>query len=1631
MTEERRIQLVAEVDTTRTRTGFGEIVQQADTMAADVTRSGEQAQRAVTNIGAGADRAARDVEGAQRNLIASIQRTTAAMQAGTRSGAEYYEVLARQRGVDPAVLEPYLAQLRAIEGAQRNVGVSAAQTAAALRNVPAQVTDIVTSLQGGQAPLTVFLQQGGQLRDMFGGAGAAARALGSYLVGLISPLTVLAATIGIAAVAYHQAEAEAQAFNRALIVSGNAAGTTTGQLTEMARAIGVATNGTQGAASAALAGLAGTGRVAVENLRGFGTAAIQAQKAGVQSVEETTKAFDELGKTPLQTSVKLNEQLRYLTGSLYAQIKALQDTGREEEAAEVAQKAYASALEDRSAKMVQTLGTAEKAWAGLTGAAKKGWDAVLDIGREDTLEQKLAAVQAKIAKANDSTLSPLRRRDASVDLKGNEVLERLLIGQIKLQNEGAAAEAKANKEREASLEWTKQITANLTRQDQLENELAANRAHGKAAAESGDSRATPEAILEQEKIIKQKYADIYNDGINSQIEAIKRRADIEDIVAKRSLDLLTANRAAGLIGEEKYTEDVAKIELAAFARHKKQLQEELTLTAGKLNSQKDQASLRGEIEKQDELATSRRLQLTNDLNTIRSKGEQDVAKQIVASVLQRKSLNASLEVEYSLYGKTADARELALVSIKSEAELQKKIADAVAAKKPLTEEQIARLRDEKRALDEVTTSVMAQTKALGYAQQLHDTNERYAAESIADEKQRAAAILAIDARVWRERIELAGEGTEAQKKLQEEFDVWYANRQLAPVVDQWKKVIGNLDDNFQTGFRDMLTSGQSTWTSFAKSISNTLKTSLADALYQTFIKKYVVQVVTSLAGSISGSNVAAALNGANAASAGSSVVGAINGASALSSGLGLVQGGLIGAGNSISGFGSALGSTIISDFGAGLSGLAPAAAQAYGGTMTAAASAGASINAALAAIPGWGWAAIGAAAIVGMSGLFNDGPEQNTRLTFGSNNQAGNISINERGNEGKSDSYIAGAQTKSAFGTFGVTSTFWAPAESQTVQDFVKTVGLADDALASFLTVSEKASVTNYLTGKTSTANTGAEGQIQNAGAELSKVFAERIRNILEGVEPGLASLEADFNGTSQELANEAAALLQYRAALKDSGEAVFGAQVTLQQIAALKQPTEATSAALTRITNEFTATNQVAQLLGKDMSTAFGAAGLASEAARAQIILLSGGLSTFTSQVSSFAQNYLTDAERLAPVAKQLDVQLAALGLSTVPKTKDQFKALVMGLDLSTESGQKLYAGLMGLQDAFAQVHVSEGTAADVLQERKQLQDELDQLTMTSTQLLDKQRAALDASNRGLFDQVQALQAAKAVADERSQLQEQLDQLVLTSAERLKKQRDALDASNQALFDQIQAAQVAKDTAQQAAEATKQAQEAIKQAQEAAAASMRSIGSALADSMEKAKEAAAAFRGLNSALLLGDSSTLSNQQQYDFAKAQFATADSSNLKAAEDAFLSISKSIYGTSLQYARDFAAVIQRNSAEAKKQDSMAAAIPLFWQSLISSGVIGAHANGGVASGWSVVGEEGAELVNFTQPARVYTANQTRQMLGTGTSGATAGASDATLGKMLAATEECAKQARKTADLLTRVTKDGNALYTKEVT
>jgi phage-related minor tail protein len=378
---------------TRTEAATRSISQALKTAGA--TGAGSRSATPLDGAGAAAQAEAAKIERAQRSIIGSIERTTAVLEAGARGTSEYYAVLAKQRGVDPAALQPYLAALDAANGKTKQVGVSAAQTAAALRGVPAQFTDIVTSLQGGQAPLTVLLQQGGQLKDTFGGVGAAARGLGGFVLSLVTPLTAAGAALAALLLAYKQGQDESDAFARALILTGNAAGTTTGQLADSARSVS-ATVGTVGKAAEVLGQLASAGNIDSSGFEAYAAAAIKLEKVTGIATSETVKNFSDLGKAPLSASLKLNESLNFLTATTYTQIKALTDQGRTNDAAAVAQKAYADAVTGQAAAIEARLGTLERAWNAVGGGAKAAWDRMLDVGRQDTLGGQISAAQKRV-----------------------------------------------------------------------------------------------------------------------------------------------------------------------------------------------------------------------------------------------------------------------------------------------------------------------------------------------------------------------------------------------------------------------------------------------------------------------------------------------------------------------------------------------------------------------------------------------------------------------------------------------------------------------------------------------------------------------------------------------------------------------------------------------------------------------------------------------------------------------------------------------------------------------------------------------------------------------------------------------------------------------------------------------------------------------------------------------------------------------------------------------------------------------------------------------------------------------------------------------------------------------------------
>lgn len=489
----------------------------------------------------------------QNSFIASLKSQADAIG---KTKADLLEMQAAQMGVATQAA-PFIAKMREAEAGVGKMGISAAQTAAALRGVPAQFTDIITSLQGGQAPLTVFLQQGGQLRDLFGGAGAAARALGGYVVGLINPFTLAAAGAAALAVAYNQGSQEADAYRLAMVGTGNAAGTTAGQLKSYAQEIsGVV--GTQGKAAESLAAFVSTGRVSRDVLKEASQAAIAWERATGQAVGTTAKQFAELGKDPLQAVLKLNEGTNFLTESVYKQIKSLEEQGRAAEAAAVAQRAYADALTGRSATITQNLGYIEKAWQGITGAAKKGWDAMLNVGRASTPADATSELRARLTRQQEElaakkAINPYA--DTSGMEKGIEILKQrlgLLESDERQTRRNAEAEAARAAQNAAAFEWDKEGAKYLSEKAKLERELTKARNEGLAA---GKSQAEIEQRLAQ---IRESYAKKGGSSVAAENKELRDQqrifADLAGVSSTYYAELANyqKQRASGVATEEQY-----------------------------------------------------------------------------------------------------------------------------------------------------------------------------------------------------------------------------------------------------------------------------------------------------------------------------------------------------------------------------------------------------------------------------------------------------------------------------------------------------------------------------------------------------------------------------------------------------------------------------------------------------------------------------------------------------------------------------------------------------------------------------------------------------------------------------------------------------------------------------------------------------------------------------------------------------------------------------------------------------------------------------------------------------------------------------------------------------------------------
>lgn len=421
-------------------------------LGGSVKDAGAKSADGIDKIAKTASSSADAVDTSTKRQIAALQKRTAALITYGQDYSDMVQKLADLRKVD-VNFDQALAQLktaerqfkanqlalRGLDKEQGNLTKSTGQLNNALRNVPAQITDIVVSLQGGQRPLTVLLQQGGQLKDLFGGIVPAFKGLATGLLGLVTPFSVaLGAVAGLTA-AYAKGATESSKLNTALINTGNIAGTTAGNLNVLAGQVGEVT-GKYGLAREAAQALAASGVVAGKDIPNALKGVVDAVTITGKSVQQVTEEFEKLTNEPLKGLVELNKRQNFLTADIYKQIEALEKQGKTQEAASLAIKTYYDTFSSRKDEVIKNLGIFEQLWRAVSRATGAAIDGAANFGRELSNAEKLKKVAQEyrdLLSIKNTVTGATTGSDAEIKNKLKE-LEKL-SGIVRAENERSVA----------------------------------------------------------------------------------------------------------------------------------------------------------------------------------------------------------------------------------------------------------------------------------------------------------------------------------------------------------------------------------------------------------------------------------------------------------------------------------------------------------------------------------------------------------------------------------------------------------------------------------------------------------------------------------------------------------------------------------------------------------------------------------------------------------------------------------------------------------------------------------------------------------------------------------------------------------------------------------------------------------------------------------------------------------------------------------------------------------------------------------------------------------------------------------------------------------------------------------------
>ncbi len=530
------------------------------------------AQEAATNR---AKQAADDFLNSLKNQTEIIGKTR----------TEILELKAAQLGVSQQAA-PMINKLKEQEKAFMNGSITIGQYKQAMRQLPMQMTDIVTSLASGMPIWMVMIQQGGQIKDSFGGVGNSLKALASLITPARVAMFGFAGAAAAVALAAYKGSQEFGEYNKQLILTGGYAGRTAAQLDALARSL--SGNGiTQYGMADTISKVVGSGAFSGRDVDMVSKTAAAMEKAVGQSIDETIKQFQRLQEDPVKAVTELDKSLHFLTATQLEQITTLQTQGKEQEAAKMAMESYANAMDERTKQIKENLGYLERAWEGVKNMASSAWDAMLDIGRENTLEQQIKEYEEALVEFQINPASKGLYYNKT-GLMPDEVKSKLALlkekqTQIAIKNasEKAARDEEERKKAQfrADQELKRQYETAEEKHQRTLNEIK-NNAYASQAAKDEAIRREKERYEKEKAKGKGKtptyrpdYGTRVDESANqallslqAQLKVLKEHKTVSDVISSERKKLWDMEAKISILEEAQKTRQLTKDEKALLAK---------------------------------------------------------------------------------------------------------------------------------------------------------------------------------------------------------------------------------------------------------------------------------------------------------------------------------------------------------------------------------------------------------------------------------------------------------------------------------------------------------------------------------------------------------------------------------------------------------------------------------------------------------------------------------------------------------------------------------------------------------------------------------------------------------------------------------------------------------------------------------------------------------------------------------------------------------------------------------------------------------------------------------------------------------------------------------------------------------